>query len=137
MGFHEVSFPTDISYGSVGGPGFMTNIIELDSGAEQRIARWNQARHKYNVAYGVKSYEQLYNLIDFYIARRGVANGFRFKDFTDCTSVPGDGYATELGGTATTALDQLIGVGNGTTEHFQLQKRYGGYLSLRTMAYDY
>lgn len=125
MGFHEVSFPTDISYGSIGGPGFMTNIIELDSGKEQRVARWNQARHRYNVAYGVKSYDQLYALIDFYIARRGVANGFRFKDFTDCTSAPADGFATELGGTEVTATDQLLGIGDATTNIFQLRKLYG------------
>ncbi len=107
----------------------MTNVIELDSGVEQRVARWNQARHKYNVSYGIKSYEQLYNVINFYIARRGIANGFRFKDFTDCTSAPGDGYAIELGGSTPTHLDQLLGVGDDTTQSYQLRKLYGGSVS--------
>ncbi len=38
MSFHDVRFPTDISYGSSGGPGFSTAIIEVDSGAEERIS---------------------------------------------------------------------------------------------------
>ena len=31
MGFHEVQFPTDISYGSKFGPGFKTEIVVLPS----------------------------------------------------------------------------------------------------------
>jgi len=38
MGFHEVRFPDDISYGSDGGPGYNTNIIEMDSGDGARYA---------------------------------------------------------------------------------------------------
>jgi len=55
MGFHEVRFADDISYGSSGGPGFSTNIVRLDSGAEVRIPRWSSGTHRYNVAYGLKS----------------------------------------------------------------------------------
>lgn len=132
MGFHEVLFPLDIAYGSAGGPGFSTNIIELDSGAEQRVARWGDARHRYNVAYGIRSYVQLYDLIEFYIARRGPANGFRFRDYTDCTT-SANGYAIELGGAIQTPDDQLLGVGDGITTQFQLIKRYihGGFSRIR------
>lgn len=122
MAFHDVLFPTDISYGSAGGPGFMTNIVETDSGAEHRVSRWNQARRRYNVAYGVQSHKQLYELQEFYIARRGPAASFRFKDFMDCTSA--DGPDPSLAGSAITALDQVIGTGNGVATIFQLTKRY-------------
>ncbi|RYE16938.1 MAG: TIGR02217 family protein, partial [Sphingobacteriaceae bacterium] len=47
--FKEIRFPEDISYGSSGGPGYSTDIITVNSGAEQRNINWNQARSKYNV----------------------------------------------------------------------------------------
>lgn len=53
--FHEVRFPTDISYGSNGGPGFLTNILELASGHEQRNIEWSLAKAKYDVQYGIKT----------------------------------------------------------------------------------
>lgn len=123
MAFHDVLFPIDISYGSSGGPGYMTNIIVTDSGAEERISRWDQARRQYNVAYGVKSMEVLAALRDFYIARRGPAAAFRFKDFLDCTT-SATGVDPSLGGPAITALDQQFGTGDGETTQYQLFKRY-------------
>lgn len=122
MGFHEVRFPDDISYGSAGGPGFSTHVIETDSGAEQRVARWAAPRHRYNVAYGLKSEDQLSAVRTFYIARQGCANGFRFKDFLD--------FTTATNGTDTpTSLDCDLDIGDGTETQFQLRKKYtsGGY----------
>ena len=55
MAFQEVSFPTAIAYGSAGGPMRRTDIITLDSGFEERNTSWTKSRHKYNVAYGVKT----------------------------------------------------------------------------------
>lgn len=124
MSFHEVQFPTDISYGSQGGPGYNTNIITLDSGQEQRIARWSDARRQYNVAYGVRSHSQLANLIEFYLARQGAAFGFRYKDFHDCTS-SASGVDSSLGGEATTNEDQVIlRISATTPSTYQLRKAY-------------
>lgn len=81
--FHEVRFPEDISYGSSGGPGFNTTVIELASGAEQRNINWKEARATYDVSYGVKVREQMEDLLEFFYARRGKAYGFRFKDWMD------------------------------------------------------
>jgi uncharacterized protein (TIGR02217 family) len=83
--FHNVRFPEDISYGSSGGPGFNTTIIELASGAEQRNINWSQQKATYDVSYGVKSREQMEELLEFFYARRGKAYGFRFKDWMDYT----------------------------------------------------
>lgn len=114
---HDVEFPTDISYGSSGGPGFSTNIIELDSGAEERISRWSSARRRYDVSYGVKTKDQLSTLISFYIARKGPAIGFLFKDWSD--------YTTALDHrSAPTKDDFILGVGDGITTDFQLIKKY-------------
>lgn len=107
MSFVETRFPTDISYGSGGGPEYATDIIITASGHEQRNINWNAARARYNVAHGVKTQAQLDALVAFFRARKGRAYGFRFKDWTDYT-----------------ATNQSIGTGNGSATNFQLRKTY-------------
>ncbi len=87
MAFHESQFPTDISYGSRGGPAFNTSIVVLGSGYEQRNINWANSRCEYDVAYGVTTDTQLTALIAFFRARFGRAHGFRYKDWADyiCT----------------------------------------------------
>lgn len=104
--FHNVRFPEDISYGSSGGPGFNTSVIDLASGHEQRNINWSLARATYDAQYGVKTREQMEDVLDFFYARRGKAYGFRFKDWMDFV------------------LDrQSIGVAGGTNM-LQVFKRY-------------
>jgi len=105
--FHEVQFPTDISYRSAGGPEFSTEVIELGSGFEKRNQNWTYPRERWNVAYGVKEQDDLVSLIEFFYARRGRAIGFRFKNHDDYT--------------ATTVE---LGTGDGVTDDFQLVKIY-------------
>lgn len=83
VGFHNVRFPVDISYGSSGGPGFNTTVVDLASGHEQRNINWSLARAKYDAQYGVKTREQMEQVLDFFYARRGRAYGFRYKDWMD------------------------------------------------------
>jgi uncharacterized protein (TIGR02217 family) len=118
MAFEEVRFPTDISYGSSGGPEYSTDIVEIASGFEQRNSNWVSARARYNVAHGVKTKTQLDALIAFFRARQGRAHGFRFKDWADFQ-----------------ANGELIGVGNGATTSFQLTKKYtsGSQTETRTI----
>jgi len=107
MSFHEVQFPTDIAYGSSGGPSFSTDVVITHSGAEQRNSNWSQARAVYNVSHGVKTQSQLDNLIAFFRARQGRAYGFRFKDWSDYS-----------------AVGQQIGTGDDSTVAFGLVKSY-------------
>jgi uncharacterized protein (TIGR02217 family) len=123
MGFHEVVFPEDISYGSSGGPGFKTSIITVNSGAEERVAHWSQARRKFDVAEAIKSYAELSQLIQFYKARLGCANGFLFKDWSDYATTS-DGILHAEFPTVITHTDQVIGVGDGARTQFQLTKTY-------------
>lgn len=81
--FHNVRFPEDISYGSSGGPGFKTSVIDLASGHEQRNIEWSMARANYDAAYGIKQREQMEDVLEFFYARRGKAYGFRYKDWMD------------------------------------------------------
>lgn len=115
MSFSETQFPADISYGSAGGPEFSTDVVITHSGHEQRNSNWSQARLRYNVAYGVKTKAQLEALITFFRARKGQAQGFRFKDWTDYE-----------------AIGQTIGTGDGTETEFQLVKHYSEGVNTHT-----
>ena len=115
--FHEVLFPLDITIASAGGPERRTEIVTLASGREERNARWAHSRRRYDAGYGVKSFEALSQVIAFFEERRGMLYGFRWRDRLD--------HASAEPGVAVTALDQIIGIGDGTTTSFQLVKSYG------------
>ena len=107
MSFHEVRFPTEVSYGAIGGPRFSTTVQILNSGHEQRNINWAQARREYNVDLRPSRGSEWTAVLDFFHARRGRAYGFRLKDFADCV-MP----------------QQSVGTGDGTTTAFQVFKRY-------------
>jgi uncharacterized protein (TIGR02217 family) len=105
--FDAVVFPTDISFGSQGGPEFLTRIVELGGGTEQRDQRWEYPRERWNVAYGVREETQLDALMTFFYCRRGRAAGFLFWNHRDHSAVAA-----------------VIGTGNAVTQAFQLYKTY-------------
>ena len=115
--FHDVRFPTAIALGSTGGPERRTEIVTLGSGREQRNQRWARSRRRYNAGYGVKTLDDLSEVIAFFEARRGRLHGFRFRD-------PLDNKSCAPGATIQ-PVDQRIGTGDGTNAAFQLIKRYG------------
>lgn len=120
MGFHEVQLPPGISYGSRVGPGWENSIIELDSGADETVQRRSSPRQRYDIGYAIKRYTDLALIRDFYYARTGSANGFRFKDWSDyCTTVDGTRTSTTVG-----HQDVVIGTGTGSLTTFQLIKKY-------------
>lgn len=120
MSFHNVQFPTKISWGSASRYGFNTKVVRLDSGREERVSTWETARHSYDISMGIQSYEDLFAVKTFFLARGGAANGFRFKDFQDYHSHPTDGGFNRTPGTE----DQQIGIGDGSNKAFQLTKTY-------------
>jgi uncharacterized protein (TIGR02217 family) len=116
MAFHDVRFPDDISRGARGGPERRTQIVELASGDEERNASWADSRRRYDAAYGIRRADDLAAVIAFFEARHGRLHGFRWKDWGD--------FKSALPSTPVTAIDQALGVGDGTTRSFQLVKRY-------------
>lgn len=129
MAFLETPrFPDDIAYGSQGGPGYRTSIVVIRSGHESRNVDWTYPRHEYDVAYGVRSIDQLEELIEFFHAVGGMAYGFRYKDFADFKSC---NTGSTVGPT-----DQLIGTGDASETDFQLVKNYtkGSFSRTRTIA---
>lgn len=119
--FHEILFPLDIALKSAGGPQRRTDVVALGSGREERNARWAHSRRRYDAGYGVKTHQALSQVIEFFEERRGRLYGFRWRDRLDHSSAAPEATVT--------ALDQVIGTGDGVTAGFALSKTYGGVYS--------
>lgn len=138
MAYHDVLFPTDISYGSRGGPGFNTQVLRLDSAAHEAIERWSNPKYKWDVSYGLHKPNQIAALLRFFNARRGSSNTFKFKDPLDYASCEvGQTTETSQEGQAVSATDQVLGTGDASNKIFQAVKKYedggGAYSTTRTI----
>ncbi|MGB3500335.1 MAG: DUF2460 domain-containing protein [Mesorhizobium sp.] len=115
--FHDVVFPLAISFGATGGPERRNEIVTLMSGRETRNARFASSVRRYDAGTGLRSADDLYDVLAFFEARRGSLHAFRFADPFDRSSArPGEPVS---------ATDQAIGTGDGSTTAFQLVKIYG------------
>lgn len=114
--FLDIAFPPFVARGATGGPSFSTNVAGLASGAEERNILWANARGKWNISTGIRTREQMLDVIAFFHVVKGRGYSFRFKDWND--------YA---------ATDQLMVEVTPTV--WQLVKRYaiGGFEHVRTI----
>ena len=116
MNFHEVRFPTNLSFGASGGPERRTEIVTLANGFEERNTPWQDSRRRYDAGAGLRSLDDIEVLIAFFEARRGQLYGFRWKDWSD--------YKTCRPSLQVSPVDQEIGRGDGATRVFSLKKTY-------------
>jgi len=114
--FHDISFPFSLAFGASGGPSRITEITQLASGGEHRNAPHAGSRRRYNAGAGIKTLDELHELITFFEARMGQLHSFRFRDPLDFKSCK----PSEI----PAASDQLIAMGDGTKTRFQLIKTY-------------
>ena len=117
LAFDDVPFPLALGSDASISPEFSTSVAVTASGFERRNSLWSDARLRFDVGPGVRSETELGILIAFFRARRGAARGFRLRD-------PSDFSSHAMTGTPT-ALDQLLGTGDGLRGSFPLVKRYG------------
>lgn len=115
--FHDMLFPLAVSFGATGGPERRNEIVTLTSGREKRNARFAHSRRHYDAGTGLRSLEDLHEVLAFFEARRGSLHAFRFRDPFDMKScapsaTPGP-------------LDQTLGTGDGSARRFTLLKTYG------------
>lgn len=116
MSFHETRFPADLSFGAMGGPERRTDVVELSSGFEERNTPWANSRRRFDAGLGLRSLDDISQLLAFFEARRGQLHGFRWKDWSD--------YKSCLPSETISAGDQVIARGDGATRVFQLIKTY-------------
>lgn len=114
--FHDVRLPLSPALGASGGPERMTDVVQLASGLESRNARWQGSRRRWDIGGSVLRMDDAHALLAFFEARRGRMHGFRFRDPVDNSSCLPSGEIS--------ALDQVVGTGDGETTAFQLVKRY-------------
>ena len=114
--FRDISFPPYIARGATGGPSFSTSVVTLASGAEERNILWANSRGKWNISTGIRTREQMLEVIAFFHVVKGRAYSFRLKDWNDYN-----------------AADQpMVEI---TSTVWQLVKRYdiGGFQHIRTI----
>lgn len=116
MSFHEVRFPANLSFGSVGGPERRTDIVTLVNGFEERNTPWAHSRRRYDAGVGMRSLDDIETLIAFFEARQGQMFGFRWKDWSD--------YKTSAASAGPAHDDQVMATGDGIATQFQLVKVY-------------
>lgn len=115
-GFDEVVFPLDLSLRAAGGPERRTEIVVLGSGREVRNARWADSRRRWDAGSGIRSLDDLHEVLSFFEARLGRLHGFLWRDPLDDRSCAPSRTPS--------ATDQRLGTGDGTTATFALVKRY-------------
>jgi len=111
MSFLETPrFPDQVAFWAVGGAGFNTTIIVVNSGYEQRNINWSQSRAKYDISEAMRTLADVDATIAFFRAVKGKAHGFRFKDFMDYIVTTSNGILGD-------------GMGDGTA-NYQMKKVY-------------
>ena len=88
MGFHEVRFPANLSFGSVGGPERRTEIVTLTNGFEERNTPWAHSRRRYDAGVGLRSPGRCGGADRVFRGAAGQLYGFRWKDWADYKSCP-------------------------------------------------
>lgn len=116
MSFHEIRFPANLSFGSVGGPERKTEVVTLANGFEERNSPWAHSRRRYQAGAGLRTLDDIEMVISFFEARNGRMHGFRWKDWSDFKSCSPSLQPSPL--------DQTIGEGDGYRTVFQLSKTY-------------
>jgi uncharacterized protein (TIGR02217 family) len=115
-GFHDVSLPANLARIVRGGPVDSTELIAFADGREARVQARARLRRRYTFSAGDLGPEEAYALLAFFEARRGRLFGFRLRDPIDHRSC---GPLADP-----SAVDQLIGTGDGVNTAFALKKTY-------------
>ena len=107
--FSEERLDLGYDYGAIGGHRWRTTIVEHGNGNEQRNSEWSTPLGRWSIgdrSFYLEAGDPL-AIKDFFEARRGSYEGFRWRDWSDYQ-----------------AVDSPIGVGNGVKTQFQVVKRY-------------
>lgn len=110
MSFYENNrFPDCISLGAVGGPRYLTDVVQTNSGFEYANQNWEFPLHGWTVGHDARLDENFGELRAHYRAMKGRFHRFRFKDWSDfkCPDDAGIGVFATIDST-----------------HFQLYKAY-------------
>lgn len=111
MDIIPVEFPVAASYGTQGGPQYLTEIARLASGSEEANAVWSEGLGRWRIQIGNKRIEDLERVQHFLHRVRGRARGFLIRDPLEHKSCL---ISQDIAGS-----DQLLGTGDGSTVRFR------------------
>lgn len=124
----EVPIPQCISGGSNFVVTTAVDILRNPAGYDRRIQRRDETMRKADLAYNIRRIEDVYEVLSHFEVCEGPTHSFAMQDRLDWkSSAPTD---------EPTALDALLGEGDGGTDEFQLRKGYvrGAVTKYRTIA---
>lgn len=81
--FYECRFPSNVSYGAIGGAGWSTRVSDGDGGYRDAQQMWTQPRGRWTVTHECKYPQEWAELIAFHRLMQGKLHGFRFQDWSD------------------------------------------------------
>jgi len=134
MSFAEVRLPGRFEFRTTFDPEFDVDIVEIGSGFEQRRLRTKNPKRRGDIGSRnliTTDYETLYQ---FYMARRGKWEGFRFRNPTDHTV---DNSPLAPDGGPTVQLRKVYSDGNANTFARDIKKPVSGKTDLTRGGSDY
>ena len=113
--------PKTPEYPCYSSPRWSTDIVQVDSGAEQANQRWAHPMHRYTLPEAVRDMETFNAIRDHWLVMRGPLHTFPWRDPLDFASVPlvYPAIPPIISGT-----DQALGTGDGFKTSFQIYKKY-------------
>lgn len=120
--FKDVYLDSQVpGYPCISSPRWSTEMVEVDSGAEQVNQRWSHPLHKFTLPEAVRDMSVFNAVRDHWLVMRGPAYTWPWRDPLDFASAA----LTQPNTPPTLSrIDQPLGVGDGITDKFQLIKRY-------------
>lgn len=106
--FKEARFPIEVSAWMVGGPDFNNEVVQVDSGATQRLIIWQYPLHKWDCGAGLREIPNAEATKRFQMRMRGSGYSFRVLDPLDFKC----------------SYDRGVCVPTGAANEFQLVKDY-------------
>lgn len=142
--FAEIRFLIGVPKSS-GGYGFKTSVVKAGSGMEKRIEHnlnplhpglENEPMYEGDLGNIVVTQCELDYVTNFFNARRGKSQGFRFKNWADyhCTHLPDFGHKGEVGDTYTQGITYPA-LSDGVNRVFKMVKLYSsaGEVTLKSI----
>lgn len=111
MSFKNMLLKAAISFGSAGGPGFRTEIVETEGGIESRNEIWQYQRGEYELVYSPDVGINFKDLYEFFQVVKGSLHSFLIIDPLDNYAAPGEGtFVSSLGSPTQSQMAKTVTV---------------------------
>lgn len=110
--FHNVIWTPALSFGSVSGVQYNTDVVTMNSGFERRNSRWHSGYRRFDLRIGPIRLQEMARIKSFFEARHGRLHGFWFRDWID----------NHTGDTEPSPNDEILTPADESRKYFKLFK---------------